>query len=66
LIGWLLVITAWRDEYHLCHRQRRRVLRLHQLQLLAHFLADHREALLRLGICRRAARPADGFEFVTL
>jgi hypothetical protein len=41
-------------------------LRLHQLQLLARFLADHRDALLRLGVCRRAARPADGFEFVAL
>ncbi len=41
-------------------------LRLHQLQLLARFLADHGEALLRFGICSRAARPADGFEFVTL
>jgi hypothetical protein len=41
-------------------------LRLHQLQLLARFLATHREALLRLGICGRAARPVDGFEFVTL
>lgn len=41
-------------------------LRLHQLQLLASFVATHRETLLRLGICSRAARPADGFEFVTL
>jgi hypothetical protein len=41
-------------------------LRLHQLQLLARFLADHGKTLLRLGICSRAARPADGFEFVTL
>jgi hypothetical protein len=38
----------------------------HQLQLLALFLAEHGEALLRLGICSRAARPVDGFEFVTL
>ncbi len=41
-------------------------LRLHQLQLLARFVSDHGEMLLRLGICGRAARPADGFEFVTL
>ena len=41
-------------------------LRLHQLQLLARFLVDHRDALLRFGICSRAAQPADGFEFVTL
>jgi hypothetical protein len=41
-------------------------LRLHQLQLLARFLADHGKALRRLGVCSRAARPADGFEFVTL
>jgi hypothetical protein len=39
-------------------------LRMHQLQLLALFLAEHGEALLRLGICSRAARPVDGFEFV--
>jgi len=41
-------------------------LRLHQLQLLASFLVTQGEALLRLGICTRAARPVDGFEFVTL
>lgn len=41
-------------------------LRLHQLQLLASFLMAHREALVRLGICARAARQVDGFEFVTL
>ena len=39
-------------------------LRMHQLQLLASFLAEHGEALLRLGICGRAIRPVDGFEFV--
>ena len=41
-------------------------LRLHQLQLLASFMARHGAALLRLGICTRAARPAEGFQFVTL
>ncbi len=41
-------------------------LRVHQLQLLASFMATHGEALLQLGICARAARPAAGFEFVTL
>lgn len=41
-------------------------LRLHQLQLLARFVTDHGERLLQLGISSRAARPADGFEFVTL
>jgi hypothetical protein len=33
---------------------------------LARFLADHGETLLSLGICSRAVRPAEGFEFVTL
>jgi hypothetical protein len=41
-------------------------LRVHQLQLLARFLAGHGETLLQLGICTRAVRPVDGFEFVTL
>ena len=41
-------------------------LRLHQLQLLASFVATHGHALRRLGICSRAARPSEGFEFVTL
>jgi len=41
-------------------------LRLHQLQLLATFVAAHAEILLRLGICSRAATPVEGFEFVTL
>jgi hypothetical protein len=41
-------------------------LRMHQLQLLAAFIVNHGEALLRLGICTRAARPVAGFEFVTL
>jgi hypothetical protein len=41
-------------------------LRMHQLHLLASFLVTHGEALMRLGICTRAARPIDGFEFVTL
>jgi hypothetical protein len=41
-------------------------LRLHQLQLLASFIVTHGDALLRLGICSGAARPIDGFEFVTL
>jgi hypothetical protein len=39
-------------------------LRVHQLQLLASFIVRHGEALLRLGICSRAARPVEGFEFV--
>jgi len=41
-------------------------LRLHQLRLLAVFIVTHGEALLRLGICSRAAQPVEGFEFVTL
>lgn len=41
-------------------------LRLHQLQLLALFFVAHREALLRCGVCTPAARPIEGFEFVTL
>ena len=41
-------------------------LRLHQLQLLALFLATHRAALLRLGLCTRHSSPIEGFEFVTL
>ena len=41
-------------------------LRLHQLQLLASFIVEHAEPLTRLGICSRAARPVDGFEFITL
>jgi hypothetical protein len=41
-------------------------LRMHQLQLLARFVAVHGEALLRLGLCTRVARPIEGFEFVTL
>jgi hypothetical protein len=41
-------------------------LRMHQLQLLASFIAEHGEALLRLGIATRAARPVAGFEFVSL
>jgi len=41
-------------------------LRLYQLQLLASFVASHGEALRRLGICSRAVRPTEGFEFVTL
>lgn len=41
-------------------------LRLHQLQLLASFIVTHGEAMLRLGLCVPAARPAEGFEFVTL
>jgi hypothetical protein len=41
-------------------------LRMHQLQLLASFVAEHGDALLRLGLCARAARPVAGFEFVTL
>ena len=40
-------------------------LRLHQLQPLASFVATHGHALRRLGICSRAARPSEGFEFVT-
>lgn len=41
-------------------------LRVHQLQLLALFLAIHGAALLRLGLCTHAPRPVEGFEFVTL
>lgn len=41
-------------------------LRLHQLQLLATFVVTHGNALLRFGLCRRATRPTEGFEFVTL
>lgn len=41
-------------------------LRMHQLQLLALFVAIHGEALLRLRICTRAVRPVEGFQFVTL
>lgn len=41
-------------------------LRMHQLQLLALFVAVHGATLLRLGLCTRAARPIEGFEFVTL
>jgi hypothetical protein len=41
-------------------------LRQHQLQLLALFVAVHGEALFRLGLCARAARPVEGFHFVTL
>ncbi len=41
-------------------------LRLHQLQLLASFVAANAEMLLQLGICSRAARPVGGFEFVAL
>ncbi len=41
-------------------------LRMHQLELLARFVLTHGEALLRLGICSRAARPAEGFHFTTL
>lgn len=41
-------------------------LRLHQLQLLASFVAGHGEGLRRLGLCTPAARPAAGFEFATL
>jgi hypothetical protein len=41
-------------------------LRMHQLQLLAQFIAAHGETLLRLGICARAVKPVEGFEFVTL
>jgi len=39
---------------------------MHQLQLLAWFLMARGEALLRLGLCPRAARPIDGFEFAAL
>jgi hypothetical protein len=41
-------------------------LRMHQLRLLASFIAVHGNELLRLGICQRAEAPAAGFEFVTL
>ncbi len=41
-------------------------LRMHQLQLLALFVAVHGEALLRLGICTPAAQPVAGFHFTTL
>jgi hypothetical protein len=39
---------------------------MHQLERLALFILTHGEALLRLGICARAARPVEGFQFVTL
>jgi len=41
-------------------------LRMHQLELLARFVLTHGEALVRLGICTRAASPAEGFHFTTL
>jgi|SRR5579871_1048302 len=41
-------------------------LRMHQLELLASFIVTHGQALLRLGICGRAASPSEGFQFVTL
>jgi hypothetical protein len=41
-------------------------LRLHQLQLLASFITIQGNSLLRLGICARAVRPVEGFEFVIL
>ena len=41
-------------------------LRLHQLQLLASFMVQYADALLRSGVCHRAERPVEGFEFVTL
>lgn len=41
-------------------------LRMHQLQLLALFLATHRAALLQLGLCTYNSSPIEGFEFVTL
>jgi hypothetical protein len=41
-------------------------LRLHQLQLLALFVAVHGDALQRLGICTPAAQPIEGFRFTTL
>jgi hypothetical protein len=41
-------------------------LRMHQLELLALFMLTHGEALLRHGICGRAANPIEGFQFVTL
>lgn len=41
-------------------------LRLHQLQLLSSFVLAHGERLHRLGLCRPAAVPAEGFRFVTL
>jgi hypothetical protein len=41
-------------------------LRMHQLEMLAQFVDRHHEALLRLGLCVTAARPAAGFEFVSL
>ncbi len=41
-------------------------LRMHQLGLLARFVRDHRDALLRTGVCRIAGRPADGFQFSML
>jgi hypothetical protein len=41
-------------------------LRMHQLEVLASFILVHGEALLRHGICRRAADPVEGFQLVTL
>jgi hypothetical protein len=39
---------------------------MHQLELLAWFITIHAQALLRLQLCRRAAQPVEGFQFVTL
>lgn len=41
-------------------------LRMAQLQLLAVFVAEHGERLLRFGICRHAVTSVEGFQFVTL
>jgi hypothetical protein len=41
-------------------------LRLVQLRLLAGFVAEHADALLRLGLCGRAVKSIEGFQFVTL
>lgn len=40
-------------------------LRMHQLELLALFVLTHGEALVRHGICKPAANPIEGFQFVT-
>jgi hypothetical protein len=39
---------------------------MHQLELLALFVLTHGEALLRHGICGRAADPIERFQVVTL
>jgi hypothetical protein len=40
-------------------------LRMHQLELLALFVLTHGEAPARRGVCKPAASPIEGFQFVT-